>query len=290
MSNKNSIRYYNILFHKAVLIFYLVLFFCVFALTFPWILKSIYSFFSSLESFTGEAGSSESISYLSLLPDFLGGLCGILIAALLDSVIISRINHLKKYQALTSILWDELSDIKNQIQNIGTDKGILPGDILPTPILSGIADSYESMSIIYNIPRYFFWEKKGDIAKEICELATTVDNINNYLSAMMDRAPLISVEILKIRELNPNDPQINQVQDAIDFFAKCCDSDAVCNCTVINEAANNFFKSHPNFDKDNIIKEIAILKYLGKSLSKEKADCQNYIDTIEKATRRSKNK
>ena len=284
MSNKNSVRYYSVPFHKAVLIFYLILFFCFFAMTFPWILKSIYSLFSSLESFTGEADATENISYLSLLPDFLGGLCGILIAALLDSVIISRLTHLKNYQALISVLWDELSDIRNQIQNIGSDDGILPGDILPTPILSGIANSHESMSIIYNIPRCFFWEKKGAIAKEICELSTTIENLNNCLSLMMKRAPRISAEILKIREINLDESEKIQAQGAVNFFAACCNNDAI----VINEVANNFLQLCVNFGIDTVNEEITVLKYLGKNMAKERADCQNYIDTIEHAIKKTK--
>ncbi len=281
MPNKNNsgIKHYSILGHKIVLIAYLIIFFCIFAIGFPWVLKLIYLLFSSWDSFAGNTDSGS--DYLSLLPDFLGGLCGILIAALLDSMIISRLSHIKKFEALISILWDELSDVREQVENTGSADGIMPGDKLATPILDGIISSHESMSIIHNLPRYFFWEEKGAIAKEVCDLATDISNINNYLAAMINNAGDISADIINASEaiVGKSLKDANAAQRmTLVFYAECC------NFKTDLENDNNAYDRL----KKKYEEEVVILEYLGQGIVEEKHTIKQHIDKIEKAFKRSK--
>ena len=281
MQNKNNsrIKHYSILGHKIVLLAYLIIFFFISAFVFPWVLKHIYILFSSWESFAGGAESGG--DYLSLLPDFLGGLCGILIAALLDSMIISRLSHIKKFEALMSILWDELSDVREQVENTGSADGIMPGGKLATPILDGIISSHESMSIIHNLPRYFFWEEKGAIAKEVCDLATDISNINNYLAAMINNAADISADIINASEaavgISPEDLGAPQ-RTILAFYAECCNFK-----TDIENGKNAYELLKNRYDE-----EVVILEYLGKGIVEEKRTIKEHIDQIEKAFRRLK--
>lgn len=199
MSKKDGapIKHYSIFWHKLGFVAYLIVLFAVCALAFPWLLKLIYMLFSAIPCFAEvPTVEGDSNPYLSLLPDFLGGLCGILIAALLDSVIISRLVHLKKYEALVSILWDELKAIEEETAKIGTPDGAMPGDTLPTPILDSVIASHESMALIHNLPRCFWWEKKGPIAQEICDLETDITELNGWLSAMTRNTKSLSQDII----------------------------------------------------------------------------------------------
>lgn len=280
-----EIKHYSVFWHRAVLIAYLILIFCISTVVIPWILKLVYSLFSTWEGFSGELAAGDSSEYLMLLPDFFGGLFGILIATLLDSIIVARLIHLKRYDALTSVLWAELDEIRSMTEKIGSIDGVMPGDTLPTPILDGIIGSHESMSIIHNLPRYFFWEKRVALSKVICDLATDIANLNVYLSATMRNAETVSNIIVNARdEYGMNQHTTiktlkREYKCALIFFAKCCSYELE-DCTIDDIQGPNYI----GIKKD----DAAVLEYLGKKISEEKCDIKSRIDKIERILKAKK--
>ena len=107
---EGRLSYYSVWGHRIFLAICLLVVFIICIFVFPWILKLIYSFFSKIPGFF--VGNSCEINELSLLPDFLGGLCGILVGVFLDATIVSRWIHLKKYTSLLGILNQEFDEIK----------------------------------------------------------------------------------------------------------------------------------------------------------------------------------
>ncbi len=199
---KENIKYYNSKKHRYALIAYLVLSFALCAFIFPWILKLLYLCFEFF-------GFEET----NLLPDFLGGLCGILIAAILDSTIISRLAHLKKYDAIVDVLISEVNVTSEYLKK----EQYYPGYIIPIPILESIVNSYEAISIFYNLPRYFWGNEKGIISEEIRKLATSLKSLNVILGTM----PLSNLP--KDKPLSVK--EISKVMDKLLFekFKNCID-------------------------------------------------------------------
>lgn len=168
-------KYYNLTAHRAWLwaSLFIVAILCagVFALAIKWFYYLLV--FIIPEGFFGFKGQYEDI-----LPDFLGGLCGIIIGASLDSFIISRLEHLKKYEAIVNVLNYEIQEIELALTG---DEPMDRNMIIPLPNFESVFDSADMLALFYSIPRFFPFGKKITLVDEIRIITIALKNLNVYL-------------------------------------------------------------------------------------------------------------
>lgn len=168
-----QLRHYSIRGHRIYLIVLLLLTFACSVFLFPLLLKLIYS------CFVKWFGESDSI--IKLLPDFLGGLVGVLIGFLVDFSIIKRLKHLQEYESLLGVLVPYLNylikHIEDTIQKINANPKIKKSDLrgFDYSIIEECIRSTDKLSIFYNLPRYFFFKRKGAIAESLRAIYTSGD-------------------------------------------------------------------------------------------------------------------
>ena len=175
---KGIFRPYRIGLHKLMLILCMVVIvvLCIFT----------FSFFITFISKKFEESSRLEYVDTTILPDFLGGLCGILIASLLEFSIISKLNNLKYYEAMVPCLKEEFDKILNQLFIEKNCRKF--GGKFSSTMITQISTSIEAYTKFYNLPRYLPFMKKGLMAREIDRLRIYVDNANESLSQIYKKA------------------------------------------------------------------------------------------------------
>ena len=165
-------KFYSLFWHRVYLWTLLILISVACAFVFPLVLKWFYHLLvdNGVWGFDAEDAG--------LLPDFLGGLCGILIAALLDSFIISRMEHLKKYEALVNVLNEEIKSIESIIFH---KEPLKISNYIPLPNFESVSGSAEMLAIFYSIPRFFLTSKRISLVDEIRNITISLKNCNAYL-------------------------------------------------------------------------------------------------------------
>lgn len=98
----------------------MVVVFFAFMFAFPLLLKWVYGIFANGKIWNMippvvEAGREDNT--LSVLPDFLGGLCGIIIGFLFDIWFIEKIRKISRYKFLSSSVNREFNQVLNSINN-----------------------------------------------------------------------------------------------------------------------------------------------------------------------------
>ena len=145
--NKKLFNHYSINLHRGILILYAILFFLISVSLFAFLLRGLFQILLTFDLKIFDIGALEGkdehdVGYMA---DFLGGVIGIILGFLGESFFISRLNHIKDFEALNGILVPELKEIKSSFDSI------LIRDKLP------LCSSYE-------------------------ELITLIDKINNLCS------------------------------------------------------------------------------------------------------------
>ena len=148
-----DIRYYNILAHEAVLWLWLVVFAALLIFCFSLIIGGIehaYHGWTDVWTDDEQTGSVQSGwgFNLGVLPDFLGGMVGILAGFILEWLVFEKIKNLSKYRTIISCLKIEFEKILDTLK----DKRVPLCEI----ILDDIVLSAENSVIIFNLPHYFF--------------------------------------------------------------------------------------------------------------------------------------
>ena len=151
-----KIRSYNIWAHRIVLLLWLlviaaILIFC-FSLVVGWI-EYAYRGWTDVWTSEEQAGHAQSGwgFNLGVLPDFLGGMVGILVGFFLEWLIFEKIKNLSKYQTIISCLKIEFDKIeillthqRRKINEVITDDIVL---------------SAENSVIIENLPHFFVFRR-----------------------------------------------------------------------------------------------------------------------------------
>lgn len=105
-SNKTYNYYYNIFHHKIWIVFCIIIVSLICFIVFPFFIKFLYDLF---EKCIWEAEGYA----LDSLPDFFGGMCGIVIGFFIDGWLIDKIRHLTELEKILLGLNSELINIKN---------------------------------------------------------------------------------------------------------------------------------------------------------------------------------
>lgn len=197
--NKNYIKpkYYNILAHRIVLILWLLivaaLFIFVFSLCVGGIELLYHDKWGSLWTEDAETGKLN----LGVLPDFLGGMAGILVGFFLEWVIFEKIKNLSKYQAILSCLEIEFKKIKKTLKT----KRITICEI----IIDDIVLSAENSVILYNLPGYLIvkLKGKGEILSLLQEIHWYIGKRNKALEQQhFSQCELIQLTESELKEIN----------------------------------------------------------------------------------------
>lgn len=152
-------RYYSITAHQIVLVIWLtiisLLLIFIFSLFIGWI-EHTYHGWTDVWADTEQTGNEQSgLGYnLGVLPDFLGGMVGILVGFFLEWLIFEKIKNLSKYRTIISCLKIEFDKIemllKNDIKNRKKIREVIIDDI----VLSA-----ENSVIIENLPHFFVFRR-----------------------------------------------------------------------------------------------------------------------------------
>ena len=193
-SGKN-IPYYNVKAHRAVLVIEMLLIAAIMIFCFSILVGAIEMSYAEWESLWSRAGDDGKLN-LGVLPDFLGGMSGILAGFLLEWSIFEKIKNLSKYETIIVCLDIELTNVRESIKNSAYAKcrRILFDDII---------SSMENNSIIYNLPGWIkSRDRKGKLILE--ELQVIYGNIINRNIAIEEMKLLSrSLEIsIEEKELN----------------------------------------------------------------------------------------
>lgn len=108
---EDKIKYYRATWIQITYGIDIILVFLMCILGFPLFLKLIFCLFSEWTWIDSEI--AKDVSIFNLLPDFLGGLVGILVGFIIGEVFIDKIKYLSKYKALRALLIKEFQDILN---------------------------------------------------------------------------------------------------------------------------------------------------------------------------------
>ena len=168
----NDLKYYNITGHKWALFGWIVGIgiLCIFIFAFfsggiEWIFR--------IMGIWKTTGCDESYLNLSILPDFLGGMIGILVGFFLDWFIFDKFRCLVKYEAILSVLNVELNDIIDSL---------MQRDQLDLIVMRDILESEENSVVLYNLPHYCLFNKKNS-RHIFSELRSIYNSLRQYTDA-----------------------------------------------------------------------------------------------------------
>lgn len=180
--NKNNEKknYYSVNGHRGTIIFWVIVAFIVCCLVFPWII----AVFNWIFKQWGWSLDSQNVLNLELIPDFLGGLCGVIIGFIIEGVLISKLKILTKYAGMIQPLCEELRSIKELLFDRKLNlfkKDYEMGKELFYNFyrwnIDDIATSLEKETIFFQLPAWFPFipDKVGKT------LSTHIHNINGII-------------------------------------------------------------------------------------------------------------
>ena len=104
------------------------------------------------EESEGESESSVWLFNLDVLPDFLGGMAGILAGFILEWLVFEKIKNLSKYKTIISCLKIEFEKDLETLRD-------MEGNKINEIVIDDIVFSAENSVIIYNLPSYFLFRR-----------------------------------------------------------------------------------------------------------------------------------
>ncbi len=149
-SCKNATRY-NICRHMWVLIGYLLLCAVISIIIGAIFVVSIYALLKQVIN-VDNWGAIAVPSSENLLPDFLGGMAGILIGFFLEWLVFEKIKHMSKYKAILASLKIEFDKILTQLKHHNCRK-------IREIVLDDIVLSAENSMILNNLPGYWLFRR-----------------------------------------------------------------------------------------------------------------------------------
>lgn len=161
-------KYYNIKAHVVVLVIWLLIFAVISIVIGSFVAWGVKWAYNNLGLW--HANLSE------VLPDFLGGMLGLVCGFFLEWIVVDKIKLLCKYSAILTILETELSDIKKIVHKADCTQ------IMPL-ILDDVVLSCESSVVLYNLPGYLIlkYKGKGDILRLLQQIYANIANRNVLL-------------------------------------------------------------------------------------------------------------
>ncbi len=111
-----SFKYYSVNIHKLYIFFKIIVVFLVCVIVIPWALNLFYQVFQNWGWKVNEKGYGD----LQLLPDFLGGLFGVLVGFMLEGTLIKQWQLLNRYQGMIFSLKNELDEILSELKGCET--------------------------------------------------------------------------------------------------------------------------------------------------------------------------
>ncbi len=140
---RNFKNHYRPAFYQALLWLIVLFIMTIACFVFPFILKWVYGIF---RNHWNEAD-------INILPDFLGGLFGILVGVVIDWLIIDKIKRITDYKNLIKVLLREINAILGDMPGLknALRSGRVPDNVLRWAI-DDICSSIANESVILNIP------------------------------------------------------------------------------------------------------------------------------------------
>lgn len=201
--NKKNIHY-SVFWHTFWIWVYMIVFVCLLVFAMSWVIGGVEKAFRSCNIWKDPSTQCETTQnsdctqdendeskkddekYLNIgvLPDFLGGLVGVVAGFLIEIIFIQRLRHLKKYQALCHSFYHIFKDLEENINyNLGElNKPELKLKELKAEIFTESINSVENDYIFYGLPRYFGLLKIGPDVKAIRLIYTSIHAINSALN------------------------------------------------------------------------------------------------------------
>lgn len=177
---KSNLNYYNVLKHKVML------WICAVIITIGCIFGFSYAVggiecLLRLWGFGNIEKNPNQILNSGVLPDFLGGMLGIIIGFFLDWGIFEKIRNLTKYQQILSCLEVEFTTILKSL-NLNTEVPLCISEL----ILDEVVLSCENNIILFNLPGYFIFKfkRKGEILKLLQEIHGDIKHRNSAIEQL----------------------------------------------------------------------------------------------------------
>lgn len=176
---EEEVRYYNVTAHKIVLLVWLIIIAGISILIFSMCVAGIEYVFRSCADLWSQEPEKGKLN-LGVLPDFLGGMTGIIVGFFLEWFVFEKIKTLSKYQTVLSCLKIEFDKI---IITINKETREISEIILDDIVLSA-----DNSIILYNLPRYFIFlnKGKGEILSLLQEIHGNVQEYNRKGDAAKD--------------------------------------------------------------------------------------------------------
>ena len=151
-------QYYSIGWHQFVLMIWMVLIAVLSIFGFSLLVglvEHIYHGWTDVWTSEGNPESGQGCGFnLGVLPDFLGGMAGILAGFFLDWLVFKKIKNLSKYKTIISCLKIEF---EKDLETLRAMKGNKINEI----VIDDIVLSAENSVIIYNLPSYFLFKRSN---------------------------------------------------------------------------------------------------------------------------------
>lgn len=216
-SNKENYNY-NISAHKIAIVIWIIIIFllCVFIL--PFLLSSVAKILDNV-----------SIINEKVLPDFLGGMIGIVIGFFIESGLIKKYRRIDDFKAVYDSLEVYFGELKEKIENdieIENDRekeNDIKNDAIDFnpyrydfQLLRDVTNSIEKDSLFLNLPNYALSDSKEgkNIHRLLHEIKSNVDDYDYYKSCyertleyMSDDRSIVNKRTIKskLSEMNEND-------------------------------------------------------------------------------------
>lgn len=168
-------QYYSIGWHQFALVIWMVFIalLLIFGLSlFVGFVEHIYHGWTDVWASEGNPESKQGCGFnLGVLPDFLGGMVGILAGFILEWLVFEKIKNLSKYKTIISCLKIEF---EKDLVVLGAKEVCKINEI----VIDDIVLSAENSVIIYNLPSYFLFKRsnKGE------EFLNLLQEIHGYIT------------------------------------------------------------------------------------------------------------
>lgn len=180
-------RYYSITAHQIVLVIWLLIISLFLIFIFSLFIGGIERLYQEWDwMWTGEdnreSGTSGVGFNLGVLPDFLGGMVGILVGFFLEWLIFEKIKNLSKYRTIISCLKLEFDKI------LGTIKQH-PNSEFREVVLDDIVLSAENSSVIFNLSSYYIFRSRTGktMLDKLQNLHGLIDNRNILIAGINEQ-------------------------------------------------------------------------------------------------------
>lgn len=120
---------------------------------------------------------------IGVIPDFLGGLIGILVGFYFEWLFFEKLQHINKYKAFKGCLENELNCILELLSDISNK---FPNEIneIELTIFDDLIKSIDNSAIIYNLPRYCIFMPRGVLYNCLADIYSYIEEYNRYFAAL----------------------------------------------------------------------------------------------------------